>query len=220
MTMVKIAPSILAGDFLHLEKDIRMLNEHADLLHFDVMDGSLVPNLSFGFPIMDAVAPIAEIPMDVHLMIVNPDKYIERFAKAGASYISFHLEAADLAGKGVSEYVSLIHESGARAGLAINPDIPVERLFPYIEEVDFFLVMSVFAGFGGQKLVPATYERVNAVKAEIARRGLGCLVQIDGGADESNAASLFDAGVDIVVAGSAVFKSTDPVATIAVMKGD
>ena len=124
--MVKIAPSILAGDFLHLEKDIRMLNEHADLLHFDVMDGSLVPNLSFGFPIMDAVAPIAEIPMDVHLMIVNPDKYIERFAKAGASYISFHLEAADLAGKDVSEYVSLIHESGAKAGLAINPDIPVE----------------------------------------------------------------------------------------------
>ena len=129
--MVKIAPSILAGDFLHLEKDIRLLNEHADILHFDVMDGSLVPNISFGFPIMEAVAPIATIPMDVHLMIVNPDKYIPRFAKAGASYISFHLEAADIAGKDVSEYISLTHDCGVKAGIAINPDIPVERLFPY-----------------------------------------------------------------------------------------
>ena len=216
--MVKIAPSILAGDFLHLEKDIRMLNEHADLLHFDVMDGSLVPNLSFGFPIMDAVAPIAEIPMDVHLMIVNPDKYIERFAKAGASYISFHLEAADLAGKGVSEYVSLIHESGARAGLAINPDIPVERLFPYIEEVDFFLVMSVFAGFGGQRFIEDSVERISALKAEMDRRGVCKDIEVDGGVSSSNATVLSEAGATILVAGSSVFKAEDPAMAIAEMR--
>lgn len=218
MTMVKIAPSILAGDFLHLEKDIRMLNEHADLLHFDVMDGSLVPNLSFGFPIMDAVAPIAEIPMDVHLMIVNPDKYIERFAKAGASYISFHLEAADLAGKGVSEYVSLIHESGARAGLAINPDIPVERLFPYIEEVDFFLVMSVFAGFGGQRFIEDSIERIAVLKAEMDRRGVCKDIEVDGGVSSSNARVLSEAGATILVAGSSVFKAEDPAMAIAEMR--
>ncbi|MBP5486576.1 MAG: ribulose-phosphate 3-epimerase [Bacteroidales bacterium] len=216
--MVKIAPSILAGDFLHLEKDIRMLNEHADLLHFDVMDGSLVPNLSFGFPIMDAVAPIAEIPMDVHLMIVNPDKYIERFAKAGASYISFHLEAADLAGKGVSEYVSLIHESGARAGLAINPDIPVERLFPYIEEVDFFLVMSVFAGFGGQRFIEDSIERIAVLKAEMDRRGVCKDIEVDGGVSSSNARVLSEAGATILVAGSSVFKAEDPAMAIAEMR--
>ena len=216
--MVKIAPSILAGDFLHLEKDIRMLNEHADLLHFDVMDGSLVPNLSFGFPIMDAVAPIAEIPMDVHLMIVNPDKYIGRFAKAGASYISFQLEAADLAGKDVSEYVSLIHESGAKAGLAINPDIPVERLFPYIEEVDFFLVMSVFAGFGGQKFIEDSVERIAALKAEMDRRGVCKDIEVDGGVSASNAKVLAEAGATILVAGSSVFKAEDPALAITEMR--
>lgn len=215
-----LAPSILSADFLHLEKDIRLVNEHADIIHFDVMDGTLVPNISFGFPVLDAVARIAEKPMDAHLMIVNPDKYFERCAKAGVSMLSFHLEAARKARKSPARLLDKVRSLGMKAGLAINPDIPVEDVFPYLGHADYILVMSVFAGFGGQKLVPATYERVKAVKAEIARRGLDCLVQIDGGADESNAASLFDAGVDIVVAGSAVFKSPDPVATIAVMKGD
>lgn len=215
-----LAPSILSADFLHLEKDIRLVNDHADIIHFDVMDGTLVPNISFGFPVLDAVARIAEKPMDAHLMIVNPDKYFERCAKAGVSMLSFHLEAARKARKSPAKLLDKVRSLGMKAGLAINPDIPVEDVFPYLGHADYILVMSVFAGFGGQKLVPATYERVKAVKAEIARRGLDCLVQIDGGADESNAASLFDAGVDIVVAGSAVFKSPDPVATIAVMKGD
>ena len=129
--MVKIAPSILAADFLHLDRDVRLVNDHADLLHFDVMDGCLVPNLSFGFPVMEAVAQIATIPLDVHLMIINPDKYIERFAKAGASLISFHLEAADEAGKDASEYIALAKSCGVKAGLAIDPDVEIERLFKY-----------------------------------------------------------------------------------------
>ena len=215
-----LAPSILSADFLHLEKDIRLVNTHADIIHFDVMDGTLVPNISFGFPVLDAVARIAEKPMDAHLMIINPDKYFERCAKAGVSMLSFHLEAARKARKSPARLLDKVRSLGMKAGLAINPDIPVEDVFPYLDHADYILVMSVFAGFGGQKLVPATYDRVKAVKAEIVRRGLDCLVQIDGGADESNAASLFEAGVDIVVAGSAVFKSPDPVATIAVMKGD
>ena len=215
-----LAPSILSADFLHLEKDIRLVNEHADIIHFDVMDGTLVPNISFGFPVLDAVARIAEKPMDAHLMIINPDKYFERCAKAGVSMLSFHLEAARKARKSPARLLERVRSLGMKAGLAINPDIPVEDVFPYLDHADYILVMSVFAGFGGQKLVPATYERVKAVKAEIVRRGLNCLVQIDGGADESNAVSLFEAGVDIVVAGSAVFKSADPVATIAAMKGD
>ena len=215
-----LAPSILSADFLHLEKDIRLVNDHADIIHFDVMDGTLVPNISFGFPVLDAVARIAEKPMDAHLMIINPDKYFERCAKAGVSMLSFHLEAARKARKSPARLLDKVRSLGMKAGLAINPDIPVEDVFPYLDHADYILVMSVFAGFGGQKLVPATYDRVKAVKAEIVRRGLDCLVQIDGGADESTAASLFDAGVDIVVAGSAVFKSPDPVATIAVMKGD
>ena len=215
-----LAPSILSADFLHLEKDIRLVNAHADIIHFDVMDGTLVPNISFGFPVLDAVARIAEKPMDAHLMIINPDKYFERCAKAGVSMLSFHLEAARKARKSPARLLDSVRSLGMKAGLAINPDIPVEDVFPYLAHADYILVMSVFAGFGGQKLIPATFERVKAVKAEIQRRGLDCLVQIDGGADESNAVSLFEAGVDIVVAGSAVFKSADPVATISAMKGD
>ena len=215
-----LAPSILSADFLHLEKDIRLVNDHADIIHFDVMDGTLVPNISFGFPVLDAVARIAEKPMDAHLMIINPDKYFERCAKAGVSMLSFHLEAARKARKSPARLLDRVRSLGMKAGLAINPDIPVEDVFPYLSHADYILVMSVFAGFGGQKLIPATFERVKAVKAEIQRRGLDCLVQIDGGADESNAVSLVEAGVDIVVAGSAVFKSADPVATISAMKGD
>ena len=214
-----LAPSILSADFLHLEKDIHLVNDHADIIHFDVMDDTLVPNISFGFPVMDAVAMIAEKPMDAHLMIINPDKYFERCARAGVRMLSFHLEAARKARKSPARLLDAVRKLGMKAGLAINPDIPVEDVFPYLDHADYILVMSVFAGFGGQKLVPETYDRVRAVKAEIVRRGLDCLVEIDGGADESNAASLFDAGVDIVVAGSAVFKSKDPVATIAAMKG-
>ncbi|MBQ6178672.1 MAG: ribulose-phosphate 3-epimerase [Bacteroidales bacterium] len=216
--MVKIAPSILAADFLHLEKEVRLVNDHADLLHFDVMDGCLVPNLSFGFPVLEAVAKVAAIPLDVHLMIVNPDKYIERFAAAGASYISFHLEAADEAGKDAEEYIDLAKSCGVKAGLAIDPDVPVERLFPYIPKADFFLVMSVFAGFGGQKFIPESINRIAALRAEMDRIGVVKDIEVDGGVSASNSRALTDAGATMLVAGSSVFKAEDPAAAIAAMR--
>lgn len=208
--MVKIAPSILSGNFLNLEPDIRMVNDNADLIHIDVMDGSLVPNISFGFPVMEAIAKVVTVPMDVHLMIVNPDKYIERFAKCGASLISFHLEAADQAGKDPKDFIAMIKDCGAKAGIAINPDVPEERLFPYIEDVDFFLVMSVFAGFGGQKFIVESIDRIKALKAEMDRRGVVKDIEVDGGVSAANASILADAGATMLVAGSSVFKAEDP----------
>lgn len=213
-----IAPSILSADFLHLEKDILMLNEAADIIHLDVMDGTLVPNISFGFSVIEPVCKIAKIPTDAHLMIINPDKYFGTCAKVGADMISFHLEAARLAGKDASEWLKSIKALGCKAGLAINPDIPVEDVYPYIKDADYILVMSVFAGFGGQKFIEATYERVSTLKAEIKRQGADCLVQIDGGASPANSGALFEAGVDIIVAGSSVFKAQDPAETIKAMR--
>lgn len=163
--MVQIAPSMLAADFLHLEKDVQTVNAHADLFHLDVMDGVFVPNISFGFPVIEAIARIAEKPLDVHLMIVRPENYVERFAKVGAEMISFHLNATE----NPSAVLAQIHSYGVKAGLVINPDLPVESLFPYLKDTDFILLMSVFAGFGGQKFIESTYERVRVLKVEIDR---------------------------------------------------
>ena len=182
--MIQIAPSILSADFLHLEKDVETVNRYADILHFDVMDGVFVPNISFGFPVIEAVARKAEKPMDVHLMIVEPEKYAERFAKAGAAMISFHLNAT-------SDPLALlrkIRSLGVKAGLVINPDIPVESLYPYIKESDFILLMSVFAGFGGQKFIEDTYERIRTLRAEMQRQGHLIPIEVDGGVSASNAA--------------------------------
>lgn len=216
--MVKIAPSILSGNFLNLEPDIRMVNGNADLIHIDVMDGSLVPNISFGFPVMEAIAKAVTVPMDVHLMIINPDKYIERFAKCGANLISLHLEAADQAGKDPKEIIGMIKACGAKAGLAINPDVHVERLFPYIEDVDFFLIMSVFAGFGGQKFIPESIDRIKTLKAEMDRRGVVKDIEVDGGVSSANARILAEAGATMLVAGSSVFKAEDPAKAIAELR--
>lgn len=218
MNMVKIAPSILSGNFLNLEPDIRMVNANADLIHIDVMDGSLVPNISFGFPVMEAIAKVATIPLDVHLMIINPDKYVERFAKCGADLISFHLEAADQSGKDPKEIISLIKSCGAKAGLAINPDVPVERLFPYIEDVDFFLIMSVFAGFGGQKFIEDSIGRIKTLKTEMDRRGVVKDIEVDGGVSASNAKILAEAGATMLVAGSSVFKAENPAEAIEALR--
>lgn len=212
--MVRIAPSILSGNFLNLEPDIRMVNKNADLIHIDVMDGSFVPNISFGFPVVEAIAKAVTVPMDVHLMIVNPDKYVERFAKTGAEMISFHLEAADQAGKDPRDIIAQIKSFGVKTGLVINPDIPVERLFPYIDDVDFFLIMSVFAGFGGQKFIPESIDRIKTLKAEMDRRGVVKDIEVDGGVSASNAHILAEAGATILVAGSSVFKAESPAKAI------
>lgn len=215
MPMIQIAPSILAADFLHLEKDVEIVNRYADIFHLDVMDGVFVPNISFGFPVIEAIAKKAEKPMDVHLMIVEPEKYAERFAKVGASMISFHLNATE----DPASLLKNIRSWGVKAGLVINPDIPVENLFPYLKDADYVLLMSVFAGFGGQKFIEATYDRIRTLKAEIDRQGLDIKIEVDGGVSPSNAMALAEAGAEIFVAGSAVFRSEDPAAVIAAMKG-
>lgn len=211
-----IAPSILAADFLHLSRDVETVNAYADLFHLDIMDGTFVPNISFGFPVVEAIAREARRPLDVHLMIVRPEKYVARFARAGAAMISFHYEAAL---DETDTVIDLIHSFNVKAGIVINPDCPVEKIFPYLGKVDYVLLMSVFAGFGGQKFIPETYGRLRAVKAELRRIGSPALLEVDGGVSPANAADLAAAGVDILVAGSAVFKAEDPAAVIAAMRG-
>lgn len=213
--MLQIAPSMLAADFLHLEKDVELVNTHADLFHLDVMDGVFVPNLSFGFPVVEAIAKMAKKPLDTHLMIVEPEKYVERFVKAGSAMVSFHVNAT----KDPDAVLSQIKSLGAKAGLVINPDIPVESLFPYLKNCDFVMLMSVFAGFGGQKFIEATYDRIRALKAEIKAQGLDIPIEVDGGVSEANAAQLVEAGAEILVAGSAVFKAEDPSTVISAMRG-
>ena len=206
---------MLAADFLHLEKDVELVNTHADLFHLDVMDGVFVPNLSFGFPVVEAIAKMAKKPLDTHLMIVEPEKYVERFVKAGSAMVSFHVNAT----KDPDAVLSQIKSLGAKAGLVINPDIPVESLFPYLKNCDFVMLMSVFAGFGGQKFIEATYDRIRALKAEIKAQGLDIPIEVDGGVSEANAAQLVEAGAEILVAGSAVFKAEDPSTVISAMRG-
>lgn len=213
--MVQIAPSMLAADFLHLEKDVEMVNEYADLFHLDIMDGVFVPNLSYGFPVVEAIASIAKKPLDVHLMIVNPENYVKRFAQVGAGMISFHLNVTE----NPDAVLASIRESGAKAGLVINPDIPVESLFPHLKNCDYILLMSVFAGFGGQKFIEETYQRVRTLKAEIERQGLVIPIEVDGGVSASNAAALVEAGAEMLVAGSAVFKAESPKEVIEAMRG-
>ena len=213
--MVQIAPSMLAADFLHLEKDVEVVNEHADLFHLDIMDGVFVPNLSYGFPVVEAIAKIAKKPLDTHLMIIEPEKYVERFVKAGSAMVSFHVNAT----KDPDAVLLQIKNLGAKAGLVINPDLPVESLFPYLKNCDFVMLMSVFAGFGGQKFIEDTYARVEALKAEIEAQGLDIPIEVDGGVSAANAAALVKSGAEILVAGSAVFKAEDPAAVISAMRG-
>ncbi len=213
--MTQIAPSMLAADFLHLEKDVRTVNEHAELFHLDIMDGVFVPNISYGFPVVEAIAGAAQKPLDVHLMIVNPEKYIDRFARIGVSMLSFHLNATDKPAQALLH----IREAGMKAGLVINPDMPVEILFPYLQLCDYIILMSVFAGFGGQRFIEDTYERIRTLKAEIDRQNLPVKIEVDGGVSPLNAARLVAAGAEILVAGSAVFKSDDPASVINNMRG-
>ena len=214
--MFQIAPSILAADFLHLEKDIQLVNRCGDVIHLDVMDGTLVPNISFGFSVIDQVAKIATAPMDAHLMVVHPERWFEKIAKDGVQMCSFHWEAA---GRNTTRFIQKIHELGMKAGVAINPDVPVTKLFPYIGKADYFLIMSVFAGFGGQKFIYESIDRVAALRAEIERRGAEAIIEIDGGINQGNAQAVREAGVNLAVAGSSVFGAEDPAAAISALRG-
>ena len=193
---------------------MELVNQYADIFHLDIMDGTFVPNISYGFPIVEAIARKAEKPLDAHLMIVHPEKYVDRFAKVGVDMLSFHLNAVENAGQVLAQ----IRAAGMKPGLAINPDIPVSRLFPYLDQCDYIVLMSVFAGFGGQKFIEATYDRLAAVKEEVRRQGVDCLIQVDGGVSAVNAARLVENGADILVAGSAVFKAADPAEVISAMR--
>jgi ribulose-phosphate 3-epimerase len=210
-----VAPSILSADFGNLQRDIEMINaSEADWFHVDVMDGVFVPNISYGFPVLEAVKKHATKPLDVHLMIVNPDQYIERFAAAGASVITVHYEAC----VHLHRTVQAIHAAGSRAGVALNPHTPVELLKDILQDLDLVLIMSVNPGFGGQKFIGNTYNKIKRLKAMAAELNPNLIIEVDGGVDIGNIVALQDAGADVFVAGSSIFKAVDPTKMISDFK--
>ena len=213
--MKLVSPSILAANFNMLGNAIEMLNlSEADYVHCDVMDGVFVPNISFGIPVVKAVSEISRKPLDVHLMIVNPEKYIEDFYNAGASIITVHYEVC----KHLSRTIQQIKDLGIKASVCLNPHTPVSLLEDIIDELDMVLLMSVNPGFGGQKFIENTYQKALALKELIFKRNSQALIEVDGGVNFEVGKKLFDSGVDILVVGSFIFKSKNPIETIAKLK--
>lgn len=211
-----IAPSLLAADFLHLQDECDMLNEsEAEWFHLDVMDGRFVPNISFGLPLIEQIRKATKKVCDVHLMIVEPEKYTEAFKNAGADILSVHIEACPHLHRNIEQIKSL----GMKAGVAINPHTPVSFLSDIIQDIDVVNLMSVNPGFGGQKFITYTIEKIKQLRKMIDDKGLNVHIEIDGGVTLENAASIVEAGADVLIAGSTVFKSPDPIATIAKLKG-
>ena len=210
-----IAPSILSGDFANLANDIEMLNKSdADWIHVDIMDGVFVPNISFGFPVLEAIKRLTSKPLDVHLMIIKPDRYISRFKEAGASNLIVHLEACDH----LHRTIQAIKQEGMGVGVALNPHTVVNNLEAVIQHIDQVLIMSVNPGFGGQKFIEHTYRKIERTRNLIEKTGSKARIEIDGGVDLSNASKLIELGANILVAGSSVFGSNNPTKTIAALK--
>jgi ribulose-phosphate 3-epimerase len=206
VSKVKLAPSLLNADFSDLRRAISFIEDTADIVHLDVMDGNFVPNITFGPLVVKAVRAVTALPLDVHLMIAHPAEYVEDFVKAGADWISFHCEVTRHPG----EILGLIHSHSKRAGVVINPQTPAESLFDYLELMEFVLVMTVMPGFGGQAMIPEALDKVGVLKEEARRRGLDLEVEVDGGVKTENLDTVLEAGTDIVVVGSSIFAAADP----------